>query len=363
MKEVIVPLLRMGLGNSLAEDENLSDYIMLPADKWEALGNLAREQGVLGIMLDGVDKLEATPYGATRALKASQKLEWIGEVLLIEQKNRQQTAVMNALATRWKNNGCRVMVMKGQANATLYPKPEHRNPGDIDCYLFEHYSVGNTIARQEGSSVDESWYKHSVINYKGETFVNHQFFVHTREGKRSKLLEKELEEALKVEESEFKQLTPSTVMPPVQWTAMFLTYHACAHFLTEGLRLKQVLDWATFLKAHQNDVDWIKFYTFCERFHLNIFAETITSICCNHLGVEISNSEIRMNEAYAERMLNSILYDDDYIYNEGEGGWREKWHIVRNLFHYRWKYEDIYRDSIWKQLWYYAAGYIFNTES
>lgn len=363
MRNVLLPLLRLGLGYGLAEDVNLSDYIMLPAKKWEALGMIAREQGVLGIMLDGVEKLETAPYGVTRDLKANQKLEWIGEVLQIEQRNLQQIAVMNDLATKWRNNGYRVMVMKGQANATLYPKPEHRNPGDIDCYLFEHYSDGNNIARKEGGMVDESWYKHSVISYKGETFENHQYFVHTREGKRSKVLEKELEKALEVEESEFKQLTPFTVMPPVQWTAMFLTYHACAHFLTEGLRLKQVLDWAMFLKAHQNDVNWEKFYDFCERYHLRIFAETITAICSEYLGVEISNPGIVKDSVHKEKVLNSILYDDDYIYSESEGGWKEKWHIVKNLFHYRWKYEEIYNESVWKQLWYYVSGYLFKTEN
>lgn len=363
MRKILLPLLRLELGFGSADDVNLSDYIMLSGENWDELGRFARKQGVLGIMLDGVEKLETTPYGTTRKLKFNQKLEWIGEVLQIEQRNLQQTAVMNDLAAKWTNNGCRVMVMKGQANATLYPKPEHRNPGDIDCYLFEKYSDGNTIARQKGCLVDESWYKHSVISYKGETFENHQYFVHTREGKRSKLLEKELEDALKVEEDKFKQLTPSTIMPPVQWTAMFLTYHACAHFLTEGLRLKQVLDWATFLKVHQNDVDWRAFYTFCKKYHLNTFAETITSISCDHLGVEISNSAIRKNDTYTDKMLNSILYDDDYIYNESEGGWKEKWHIVKNLFHYRWKYEEIYNESIWKQLWFYVSGYIFKTES
>ncbi len=362
MRTAIIPLLRLGLGNSLAVNENLSDFIMLPAEKWDALGFLARKQGVLGILLDGVDKLEGTPYGATRELNMNQKLEWIGEVLQMEQRNHLQIAVMNDLATKWRNKGYRVMVMKGQANATLYPKPEHRNPGDVDCYLFEHYSDGNNIARQEGCSVDESWYKHSVISFKGETFENHQYFVHTREGKRSKLLEKELEDALKVNESEFKQLTPSTVMPPVQWTAMFLTYHACAHFLTEGLRLKQVLDWAMFLKAHQNAVNWGKFYAFCERYHLKIFAETMTAISCAYLGVEISNPDIVKDSVHTEKVLNSILYDDDYIYSESEGGWKEKWHIVRNLFHYRWKYEEIYKDSVWKQLWYYTTGYLLKTE-
>ena len=363
MREYIFPLLRLGLDNSLAEDENLSDYIMLPADKWDELGEIARKQGVLGIMLDGVDQLETTPYGATRDLNVNQKLAWIGEVLQIEQRNLQQIAVMNDLATKWQNYGYRVMVMKGQANATLYPKPAHRNPGDIDCYLFEHYSDGNNIARKEGGMVDESWYKHSVISYKGETFENHQYFVHTREGKRSKVLEKELEKALEVEESEFKQLTPFTVVPPVQWTAMFLTYHACAHFLTEGLRLKQVLDWAMFLKTHQNDVNWGKFYAFCERYHLKIFAVTITAICSEYLGVVISNPGIVKDSIHTEKVLNSILYDDDYIYSESEGGWKEKWHIIRNLFHYRWKYEEIYNESVWKQLWYYASGYLFKTEN
>lgn len=152
-------------------------------------------------------------------------------------------------------------------------------------------------------------------------------------------------------------------MPPVQWTAMFLTYHACAHFLTEGLRLKQVLDWATFLKAHQNDVNWKEFYAFCESYHLKIFAETITAISCAYLGVEISNPSIIKDSIHTEKVLNSILYDDDYIYSENECGWKEKWHIVRNLFHYRWKYEEIYNEIVWKQLWYYASGYLFKTEN
>jgi hypothetical protein len=147
--------------------------------------------------------------------------------------------------------------MKGQANGTMYPVPDHRSPGDIDCYLFEHYARGNEIARQLDAKVDESWYKHSVINYKGETFENHQYFVHTRDGKRGKKLNEELVEQFKDKSEDIKVIPGTAVeMSPVQWTAMFLTYHACAHFISEGLRLKQILDWAMFLKVHQRDVDW-----------------------------------------------------------------------------------------------------------
>lgn len=418
MEKELFALLRLGLGTSTTEEENLSDFIVLSAEKWTQLGDIARKQGVLGIMLDGVERLEGTNYGLTRGLTPNQKLEWIGEVLQIEQRNRRQVEVMNDLAGKWRINGCRVMIMKGQANGTMYPKPEHRSPGDIDCYLFncninpndnlnddkEAYRIGNDIARVAGAKVDESWYKHSVISYKGETFENHQYFVHTRDGKRGKRLEKELEDVLaesaenverkghtepttnreqssllelprckggrrsqSTESTEnltsyFLPLTSNTVMPPVQWTAMFLTYHACAHFVSEGLRLKQLLDWAMFLKKHHKDVDWTAFYSYCDRNHLRRFADTATAICVERLGVKVDNPAITVTSPYAERILHNALYEDDYVFGSGEGSWHNRWHLVRNLFHYRWKYEDIYGISPWRQLWYYASGYLFKTE-
>ncbi len=364
MEKELFALLRLGLVITTTEEENLSDFIVLTADKWGRVGDLARKQGVLGIMLDGVDKLEATRYGLTRELTADQRLEWIGEVLQIEQRNRQQAVVMNDLACKWKRQGCRVMVMKGQANGVFYPKPEHRNPGDIDCYLFENYARGNDIARQEGSNVDESWYKHSVINYKGETFENHQYFVHTRDGKRGKRLNQELVEQLKDKNEEIRVI-PGTVveMPPVQWTAMFLTYHACAHFISEGLRLKQILDWVMFLKVHQSDVNWGAFYAFCDRNHLRVFADAMNTIAVKYLGIKVKSESIEVIESpYTDKILHSALYDEDYVFNSGKSGWANRLHLVKNMFHYRWKYEEIYQTSVWKQLWWYASGYLFKTE-
>ena len=379
MEKELFALLRLGVGNSTIEEEILSDFIVMPAKQWVRIGELAQKQGVLGVFLDGVEKLSASGYGATRELPVELKLEWIGEVLQIEQSNQQQKTVMNALAEKWSKEGCRTMVFKGQANGTFYPKPEHRSPGDIDCYLIndnendnensprtqvEAYKRGNEIAREAGADVDEGWYKHSQIHYKGEMFENHQYFVHTRDGKRGKRLNRELVEQLRVDSLEFRELpaAPAVVMPPVQWNAMFLTYHACAHFVSEGLRLKQILDWAMFLKAHQSDVDWGSFYGFCERNHLTRFADAMNHIAANYIGVQIANPVIVKDSPYAERILENALYEEDYVFGSGDGSWHNRWHLVRNLFHYRWKYEEIYETSPWKQLWWYATGFLFKTE-
>ena len=359
--EQLIALLRLGINTSSIDKENLSDFIMLPADKWSSLGDMARNQGVLGFVLDGIERLEETPYGPTRELSKQQKLEWIGQVMQIEQGNRRQIEVMNDLAQKWIDEGCKVMLMKGQANGLLYPNPFHRSPGDIDCYLFENYQLGNDIAKKTGAVVDEGWYKHSQISYKGELFENHLYFVHTREGKRSKRLQKELEKMLHV--TEWRTFPESEILqPPVQWNAMFLTYHACAHFLSEGLRLKQILDWAMFLKKEQNNVDWKSFYEYCDRYHFRRFADAMTAMCVDCLGVKIENTDITTESPYMEKIMRSTLYDDDYIYNSGETIWKSRWHVIRSLFKYKWRYDDIYQESVLKQLWWYVSGYLFHTE-
>ena len=368
MENSLFQLLRIGLEIEPPTEGALDRISVLSKEQWQKLRDMSERQGVAAIALDGLNRL-VQDYGKesiSPSIPADEwklvMLEWMGHLLMMEQTNEVQKDVMEELAKKWVDAGCKVMVMKGQANGTFYPHPNHRSKGDIDCYLFENYAKGNDIAREVGADVDESWYKHSVISYKGETFENHQYFVHTRDGKGGKLLEKELEKALNVDESQYGALSEYVVSPPMQWTAMFLTYHACAHFVSEGLNLKQLLDWAMFLKAHQNEVDWPTYYEFCSRHHLTRFAEVSTAIANEYLGVQIINRDIRYESPYTERVLHSALYDNDYVFGSGKGNWYNRFHLIRNLWTYRWKYRDIYQMSPLRQLWYYATGFIFKTE-
>ena len=85
-----------------------------------------------------------------------------------------------------------MMVFKGQANAALYPKPEHRAVGDIDCWLFGDAEKGDEIAKAHGAEVSFDWYRHSKIDYKGETIENHRVMSHTRGSKAKQAMENDL---------------------------------------------------------------------------------------------------------------------------------------------------------------------------
>lgn len=359
----------MGLKTSSdVQKENISDLSLFSPNQWEDLAATAQDQGVAGIVLDGLqavmDELGSGCFCRTVTEEWWKPfiLQWIGTVQqCYEAGNMQQLVVINTISHRWAEAGIRMMLMKGQANGTFYPEPKHRAPGDIDCYLFEDYAKGNDIAKAWADKVDEGWYKHSVISYSGQTIENHQYFVHTREGKNSKKLNLAFCDTLA--DAQFETLPGTGVLlPPPMFNALFLTYHAQAHFLEEGLKLKQLLDWAMFLKRDADKVNWPEFYAICEKFHLRRFADVATDIAVNYLGVKLDNPQIVTNSPYTAKVIHSTLYDKDYVFSSGQTGWANRWHIVKNLFKYRWKYKEIYQRSIFWQLWWYVVGFVFKTE-
>jgi len=368
-EQVIFSLLRLGLGTSKdIQNENISDLFLATEDQWLQLEEMARFHGVSGVVLDGIQAIidELGPECLGRSFTPEKWkmyiLHWIGEVQQgYEAGNMQQMVVVNDIQHRWGEAGIRMMLMKGLATGTYYPDPKHHCPGDIDCYLFDDYAKGNEIAKEWADKVDEGWYKHSVISYKGQTIENHQFFVHTREGKKSKQLNEALCDTLK--DAHYETLSGTSVLlPPPMFNALFLTYHAQAHFLEEGLRLKQLLDWAMFLRRDASKVDWQVFYMICEKYHLLRFAVIATDIAVHYLGVNIENPEIVTDSPFTAKVIHSTLYDKDYVFSSGKSGWANRWHIVKNLFKYRWKYHDIYQHSVIWQLWWYAAGFLFKGE-
>ena len=153
----------------------------------------------------------------------------------------------------------------------------------------------------------------------------------------------------------------SVLLPPVQWNAMFLTYHALAHFLEEGLCLKQLLDWAMFLKRDANKIDWPLFYSWCDKYHFRRFVDVATDIAVHKCGITLPNLQITDNSPFTEKVIKSTM-SDDYVFNNSKGGWYNRWLILKNLFKYRWKYHLIYQHGIVRQLWFYFIGFIFKTD-
>ena len=369
MKDAFFTLLQLGIGTKIAPAVEYQVLLNLSMQQWRDVLALAERQGVLAIAVDGMQALMEAHKGKNVAQNENPAdwqlwlLENIGQLTQYEMMNHQQKKLVAELSEIWAAEGIRMMVFKGQANAALYPKPEHRAVGDIDCWLFGDAEKGDEIAKAQGADVSFDWYRHSKILFKGETIENHRVMSHTHGSKRKLQMEEELRLMVYGEELTFIDGCGKAMMPSSQFNACFLTYHGLHHFLTEGLRMKQVLDWAVFLKNEQDKVDWEKYNDFCKRYRLDRFAAVMNYISSEYLDVQPQVPDIHVDGRYAERILQSTLYDDDYLFNSGKSDWAVRWLLVKNMLtRDKWKYRDIGQQNVWMQLWHSSMGFLKNKD-
>lgn len=369
MTELLLTLLRWGIGRTETMEKDNEVFLNLSMHQWQLLMTLAEKQGVAAIAFDGVQRLYQTSGRETKAA-AEHSEEWMRWVLectgmmsQYEKRSIMQKKVIAELSEIWHEQGIRMMVFKGQANASLYPVPQHRATGDIDCFLFGEAERGDAVLAALGATVSNNWYRHSKISYQGETIENHRVLGHTRGSKTKKKMEQELMALLKQEKWKTIKGCAAALMPPALFNACFLTYHSMHHFISEGLRMKQILDWAVFLQSQQKDVDWEAYNTFCKMYKLNRFAGIMNYIAVHCLGIKVTVNGVLMDGQYAEKILQTTLYDDDYLFNSGKSDWAVRWLLVKNMLtRDRWKYRDIAQQNVVAHLWHSARGYLFDKD-
>ncbi len=102
-KEAFLALVRRGIGHSAG---------ILPATyNWDAIQALAEAQGLSGVLIDGVEKLQDGQKPPKPVL-----LQWIGEVLQgYEYRYELYRRTIGEMAAFYNEHGFKMMVLKGYA--------------------------------------------------------------------------------------------------------------------------------------------------------------------------------------------------------------------------------------------------------
>jgi hypothetical protein len=332
---------------------------------WREVCVLAKRQGVLAIVWDSIQKLTTEGKLTPDQLpNKSLKLQWALSAEHIEKRYRKQLALASELSEVYAIQGIGTIVLKGLAISRYYPTPEHRECGDLDCFLVKldgshqdftpiknsHdrpvvcYDEGNQLAKDAGADVKIGFYKHSHITYKGLMVENHAFCTAVRGSRDKKQFERHLQTLLTTQ-----PLTPignsKLLSPCADFNALFLTAHSFQHFLTEGIKLRHVLDWALLLNAEQNNIDWRSFYEWCDKMHFTKFADALTAIAVEDLGIEITNPAIHTHSDLKDKVLNDILYSNNAVHNTKASKFKKRMMIIRNRLLGGWKYSELYEKS------------------
>ena len=354
-ENILFQLIRIAIGTESAESFHADSV------EWAKVYTLARKQGVLAIAFDGVTRLFEADKELAKSFSQPLKLQWINALFTIEQRYDYSRKVCAELAEKWSEQGIKTLCLKGMAFSTYYPTPSHRECGDFDCYLYDDYDKGNDIARELGAKLDESMYKHSEMVYRKVMIENHRFIVAVRGGKKMKNLHALLDHIARNEER--KSIFDTNIeMPSPMFNALFLNHHALTHFLSEGIRLRHLLDWALFLKAEQSNLDWVHFYELCEEYDMRAFVDCMTALAVEVGGIKIENETIVTLSPYAERVIDSIINDDNAVFSQNVGAWRKRVLLVKNIFISRWKYKAFSTQGVVARLCSLVWGFLTHPE-
>ena len=330
---------------------------------WLKVLSLAELQGVRGLAYEALELLKQDDAGCTDFPDTATLMQWYAQTDYVEKTFAKHTALANEMAEQWGQHGIRTIVFKGMAHSRYYPKPEHREFGDFDCYLIDNegncaYRQGDELARGNGLEVDDSWYKHSHISYRNLTIENHQFFTSARRGGKDMALHQYIVESVG-DGSNLKRLGDTNIyVLPLVAEGLFMLYHSLVHFLVEGIKIRHFVDWACWIKVNHDNIQWSDFYALCRRFGLDGFVDVMNTIAVKHLGVELHDKDIFAASESAVRTIESALYDDTSIYNRGKGRWYERWHVVSNAFRHSWKFRDVAHYSMIGYAWQFVYGFL-----
>ena len=334
---------------------------------WRVLLELAQSQGVRGLMYEALEIIKKEDPSEKNFPNKALLMQCYAQTLFVEKRYAEHLALACDISDLWKRYGAKTIVFKGLAHSRYYPRPEHREFGDFDCYLLDMhgknvYKKGNDIARDNGMNVDDSWYKHSHIIYKTLTIENHHFFTSVRRGGTDKALHQYMVKAIGDGSRLEKLVGTGIYVLPVEVEGLFMLYHSLTHFLVEGINLRHFVDWACWIKVNQDKIQWSEFYAECKRFRLDGFVDVLNTIAVKYLGVELHDKPIFADSKYAWKTIESTLYDDSSIYNRSKGRWYERLHVIGNAFKYYWKYRDVARYSMVGYVWQFVYGFLKRRE-
>ena len=353
MRETFLKLVRLGIGQA-------ADSFPVSID-WNEIKELAEQQGLIGVVLDGVETLRLQECSVACPEKRVM-VQWIGEVLRQENNYMVQQKVAREMALIFHSNSIRTYVLKGAIVAECYPKPEHRHSVDMDCFLlpntgdFDAWKLGNDLIKSKGYEVVLDYYKNSTFCFPGLTVENHRYFTPWRGNKLLEKLEWVLQGMMKNDEKKKRFEGAWLYRPPVMVTALFLIEHAYSHFLHEGLTWRLVLDWMLFSRKHKNEIDWYSLDAMIDEFGFRKFYDSYCRLGKYLIG-ESQDSNMTIQD---KRMLEDVWGELDL--HKTVKGWRGKLALVGNTWRARWKYHFFSDISMLQALWIQVKGVLFIKE-
>ena len=302
--------------------------------QFDDLLRVAREQSLAGIvchqlMASGVRLSEDT------APRAYALLENIRRQNLL--KNERAVWLSRSL----EEAGIRMLVMKGQTLAALYPDPFVRQSGDIDFYVHPDDwvraldFVRNLLSEHDAAAEplrDTNSNKHVEFRIDGIQFEMHRYLLSFNVPSHQRYWEHTVVPGILASPYSVElppaasQASIPTLAPT--YNALYTFIHIFFHLIFEGIGFRQFCDWLILLKLYGEELDRPLLERHLRGLGLLRAYREIGTLLTDHLGLPEELFPLPLTKAdrvRLPRLMNNILEggnfgqnrSDDYLQPEG----------------------------------------------
>ena len=315
MYPVFFSLLRSGMYGTPIPEAELPDSI-----DWKSIIALARKHVVLGIIIDSVALLPEHLHPSASTMAKMNKFA-IGLI----QTNLILDRTAERLVTFLGEHDIEGVLLKGQGVARFYRQPQMRQCGDIDFYVGRKiYKKAVALCKahlmKKGGDCHETD-QHFDFTLDKVTIELHRIASRIYSPVRNAAFQKWVEEELE-HSPERRTLTVGETdisLPPLDFDAIYIFYHAWRHFITGGIGMRQICDWAMIFHSKSEDIDKDKLVKNIRRFGMTVGWKLFACIAVRCLGV--GAEKIPLYDPSFSKKADKVLED---ILDGGNFGYYSK---------------------------------------
>lgn len=261
--ETFFALLRAGLWGEADANLNLNaNDNHFEGVEWEKIYKLAQEQSVQGLVLQGIEWFKNHNLNPDLDLNIPKVLlmQWIGEVQVIEQRNKEMNAFIADLIEKLQKNDIYALLVKGQGIALSYEKPLWRSCGDVDFFLSEdNYLNAKSFLMPMAEKVEQEWItsKHLGMTIDGWTVELHGSLRGSLSSKVNSILDEIKQDTFLRGNVRSCVINRTQVfLLGIENDIIYVFCHFLNHFYKGGIGLRQICDWCRLLWTYKDSLDY-----------------------------------------------------------------------------------------------------------
>ena len=324
-------LVRSGLWE---QDVNLSSYGQIV---YEEVLTLAEEQSLVGLITAGLEHV--------KDVRVPQKnlLQFIGEALQIEQKNKEMNEFVARFIEKLREEGVYAVMVKGQGIAQCYELPLWRACGDVDLFLSEeNYRKAKALLLPLGelSEPEELKNHHLAIKIKGWIVELHGT-LHCGLSKRIDKVLDEIQREVFHEGHVRSWMNGNTqiFMLNEACNAVYVFAHILQHFYKGGIGLRQICDWCRLLWTYRESLNRRSLESQIKKAGLTSEWKAFAAFAIEYLGMPVEamplyneNDNPNANlKRKAERIKEFILVSGNFGHNRDMSYYDKYPYLIRKV--------------------------------